>query len=44
MLREIIATLKARPAATLLLAGGFAGVGVLVGRRSTGTRPPPSRR
>ena len=31
MLREIIATLKARPAATLLLAGGFAGVGVLVG-------------
>jgi serine protease Do len=31
MLREIAATLKARPAATLLLAGGFAGVGVLVG-------------
>jgi hypothetical protein len=31
MLREIVATLKARPAATLLLAGGFAGVGVLVG-------------
>ena len=31
MLREIIATLKARPAATLLLASGFAGVGVLVG-------------
>jgi serine protease Do len=31
MLREILATLKARPAATLVFAGGFGLVGILIG-------------